>query len=58
MHGTANTTKDFFVGRARLEFQARFVQGLEELRRALKEESAELGAAIVVRTLHPATSRR
>jgi hypothetical protein len=58
VHGATDTAKDFFVGRTRLEFQSRFVEGLEEFRGALKEESAELGAAIVVRTLHPATSRR
>ena len=56
--GTTNPANDFLIRGTSFELQARFVEGLEDLIGALKEESAQLAATIVAGTTHVVTSFR
>jgi hypothetical protein len=58
MHGAADATNDFLVSRTRFELEPRFVERLEQFAGALKEESAQLAAAIVGEATHVLTSLR
>ena len=58
VHGAANATNNFFIRRTSFELQAGFIERLQQFVGALKEESAQLGAAIVGLTLQPFTSMR
>jgi hypothetical protein len=58
MHGATNTANHFLVSRAGLEFEPGLVERLKQFVRALKEESAQLAAAILGRTTHVLTSLR
>src|SRR6266699_437024 len=56
--GAANPANDFFIRGMSLELEPRFIEGLEDLAGAFKEESAQLAAAILGRTTHELTSLR
>jgi hypothetical protein len=58
MHGAANSANHFLVSGAGLEFEASFVERLKQFVGALKEESAQLAAAILGRTTHVLASLR
>jgi len=58
MHGAADATNDFLVSRTRFELEPCFVERLEQLAGALKEESAQLAAAILGEATHVLTSLR
>jgi len=58
MHSATDTTDYFLVSGARLEFEPSLIERLKQFVRALKEESAQLAAAIVGRTTHELTSLR
>jgi hypothetical protein len=54
----ANAPNHFLVRRARFELQTRFVERLQQLRGALKKESAKFVVAIVGLTAHVFASMR
>jgi hypothetical protein len=58
MHSSTDTTNDFFVGGAGLELEASLVERLKQFVGALKEESAQLAAAILGKTTHVVASFR
>src|SRR4029077_9447948 len=58
VYGAANAANNFFVRGTSFELQAGFIKRLQQFVGALKEESAQLGAAIVGLTLQPFTSMR
>jgi hypothetical protein len=55
---TANAANHFLVGRMRLEFEAGFVESLQQFSGALKEQSAQLAAAIFGLSAHVVASMR
>jgi hypothetical protein len=58
MHSATDTADHFLVSGARLEFESSLVERLKQFVGALKEESAQLAAAILGRTTHVWTSLR
>jgi hypothetical protein len=58
MHSSTDTTNDFFVGGAGLKLEASLVERLKQFVGALKEESAQLAAAILGKTTHVVASFR
>ena len=58
MNGAAHTAEEFLVGGMLFEAQTGFVDGLEKLRRALKEERAQLRTPILGQKAQTFTSRR
>jgi hypothetical protein len=58
VNGAAHTAEEFFVGGMLFEAQTGFVDGLEKLRRALKEEGAQLRTPILGQKAQIFTSRR
>ena len=58
VHGAANTADHLLIAGTRFELESRLIERLEQFVRALKEESAQLTAAILGRTFHELTSLR
>src|SRR5262249_8828182 len=58
VHGAPHLAKELFILRTLLQLQALVIKGLQQLRRALKEELAQLGSAVVGKQAHTVTSRR
>jgi hypothetical protein len=58
VHRSTDTTNHFFVGGAGLEFEPSLVERLQQFVGTLKEESAQLAAAILGRTTHVVASFR
>jgi hypothetical protein len=58
VHGAANTADHLLIAGTRFEIESRLIERLEQFVRALKEESAQLTAAILGRTFHELTSLR
>jgi hypothetical protein len=58
MYSAADTTDHVLVSGARLEFETSLVERLKQFVGTLKEESAQLAAAILGRTTHVWTSLR
>ena len=58
MHCAADTTDHSLVSGARLEFKSSLVERLKQFVGALKEERAQLAAAILGRRTHVWTSLR
>jgi hypothetical protein len=56
--GAANTADHFLIAGTRFELKARLIERLKQFVGALKEESAQLTAAILGRTFHELTSLR
>jgi hypothetical protein len=58
MDRATDAPDDFFIRGTRLKFEARLVKRLEQFVGALKEQSAQLAAAILGTTTHVLTSLR
>jgi hypothetical protein len=58
MDSPTDATNHFLVSGTGLEFEPSFVERLEQFVGALKEESAQLAAAILGRTIHVLASLR
>jgi hypothetical protein len=58
VHSATNAANHILISGARLEFEPSLVERLQQFGRSLKEESAQLAAAILGRTAHEVTSLR
>src|SRR5450631_4855999 len=58
MNRTPHATKKFFIGRMLFHFHADIVNDLQEFRRSLKEEIAELRIAVIGQETQEFTSTR